>query len=165
MLKLIHSHPVFKERFRDAMLDGSISGYGLPLGSKKRAISGEGFMLIGDAASLIDPFTGEGIGNAMISGLKAADCILAQWESRDFSAAALKKYDDDIYQRLWPELKLSKKMQELMKYPWLFNLIANRASKSKTLQETISCMFEDLDLRERLKDPFFYLKVLFESKG
>lgn len=165
MLKMIDSHPVFKERFSKATLDGSINGYGLPLGSKKRNISGDGYLLIGDAASLIDPFTGEGIGNAMISGLKAAECILSQWESRDFSADALKKYDVEVYKRLWPELSLSKKMQELIKYPWLFNLVVNRATKSKTLKETISCMFEDLDLRGRLKDPMFYLKVLFENEN
>jgi flavin-dependent dehydrogenase len=44
----------------------------LPLGSKKRVISGNNFLLTGDAASLIDPFTGEGIGNAMYSGMLAA---------------------------------------------------------------------------------------------
>jgi geranylgeranyl reductase family protein len=163
MLKLIDTHPVFKERFSNATLDGVISGYGLPLGSRKRSISGDGYLLTGDAASLIDPFTGEGIGNAMISGLKAADCIRSLWESRDFSAANLRSYDDEVYKRLWPELSLSKKMQELIKYPWLFNLVVNRATKSKTLQETISCMFEDIDLRGRLKDPAFYFKVLFES--
>jgi len=43
-----------------------VDGYGLPLGSKKRVLSGDRYMLVGDAASLIDPFTGEGIGNAFI---------------------------------------------------------------------------------------------------
>ena len=98
----------------------------------------------------------------MISGLKAAEIIKSKWNDKTFDAENLKAYDIEVYKRLWPELNLSKKMQELVKYPWLFNLIVNKANRSKTLKETISCMFEDIDLRSRLKDPLFYLKVLFE---
>jgi geranylgeranyl reductase family protein len=160
MLRLIREYEPIRSRFEGAELEGPIRGYGLPLGSKKRPLSGDGFILLGDAGSLIDPFTGEGIGNAMISGLKAAETIEAL--NGNYSAAALQMYDDSVYKRLWPELSLSKKMQELVKYPWLFNLVVNKAVRSKTLRETISCMFEDIDLRGRLKDPKFYLKVLME---
>lgn len=163
MLSLIETHPILKKRFENATLIDSIKGYGLPLGSKKRALSGDGFLLVGDAGSLIDPFTGEGIGNAMICGLKVGE-VIGKLNNKIYSAEALKAYDDSVYKRLWPELSLSKKMQELVRYPWLFNLMVNRANQSKTLRETISCMFEDLDLRGRLKDPLFYLKVLFERR-
>jgi menaquinone-9 beta-reductase len=163
MLALIANDPVMKERFADAELVGGVKGFGLPLGSKKRPISGEGFMLIGDAASLIDPFTGEGIGNALYSGmfaaLQAAKCL----QSGDFSAQAMKEYDQVTYGRLWEELKLGHRMQRLVNYPWLFNLVVNKAQKNTTLRETISCMFDDLDLRERLKNPLFYFKLLFSK--
>ena len=115
-------------------------------------------MLVGDAGALIDPFTGEGIGNAMISGLKAAETIEAG--RGDYAAHTLKQYDESVYRRLWPELSLSKRMQELVRYPWLFNLVVNKASRSKELRDTISCMFEDIDLRGKLSDPRFYLRVL-----
>ena len=160
MLRLIREYEPIRSRFEGAEMEGPIRGYGLPLGSKKRPLSGDGFILLGDAGSLIDPFTGEGIGNAMISALKSAEAIEAL--KGNYTAAALQMYDDSVYKRLWPELSLSKKMQELVKYPWLFNLVVNKAVRSKTLRETISCMFEDIDLRGRLKDPKFYLKVLME---
>lgn len=160
MLQLIETYEPLRKRFEGATLEGPLRGYGLPLGSKKRPVSGDGFMLLGDAGSLIDPFTGEGIGNAMICGLKAAE-VMVQCEG-DFSADKLRAYDESVYKRLWPELSLSKKMQELVKYPWLFNMVVNKAARSETLRETISCMFEDIDLRGRLKQPSFYLKVLME---
>ena len=53
----------------DAVQIGNLEGFGLPLGSKVATISGNRFMLAGDAASLIDPVTGDGIGNAMLSGV------------------------------------------------------------------------------------------------
>ena len=63
----------FKDRFKNAEVDGKIEGFGLPLGSKRRKLSGEGYILTGDAASLIDPLTGEGIANALLSGVVAAE--------------------------------------------------------------------------------------------
>jgi menaquinone-9 beta-reductase len=163
MEALVANDPVMRERFADAELVGGIKGFGLPLGSKKRPISGEGFMLVGDAASLIDPFTGEGIGNALYSGMFAALQAAICLETQDFSASAMQAYDVAAYARLWEELKLGHRMQKLVNYPWLFNLVVNKAQKNKTLRETISCMFDDLDLRERLKNPLFYFKLLFSK--
>jgi menaquinone-9 beta-reductase len=75
----------------------------------------------------------------------------------------MRAYDEAAYARLWEELKLGHRMQKLVNYPWLFNLVVNKAQKNKTLRETISCMFDDLDLRERLKNPLFYFKLLFSK--
>jgi menaquinone-9 beta-reductase len=161
MLRMIDTHPEFRHRFANAELVGDIKGYGLPLGSKKRVISGDNYMLVGDAASLIDPFTGEGISNAMISGRWAAAQAELCLQQQNFSADFMQAYDKAVYNRLWKELKLSRRMQRLLDYPWLFNQVASKASKNKALAETISCMFTDLDLRERLKQPSFYLKLLF----
>jgi flavin-dependent dehydrogenase len=155
--QVIEAHPELKVRFANAELIDEVRGFGLPLGSKKRSISGENYMLIGDAASLIDPFTGEGIGNAMMSGMLAAQQAMS---AHNYHATTLAQYDAAVYKRLWSELSLSRKMQQLVTVPWLFNLVVNKAQKSKTMQETISCMFEDLDVRERLKKPSFYVNLL-----
>lgn len=163
MLKAIENNPNIRERFKNAKLQGKIQGWGLPLGSKKRPVSGERFLLVGDAGSLIDPFTGEGIGNALYSGMMAAGHIAEAVKQNRFDAAFLKQYDDAFYNRQWDELKLSHTMQKLCKYPWLFNFVVNKAHKNKTLRETISCMFEDLDLRAKLRNPLFYVKLLMND--
>ena len=67
-----------------------------------------------------------------------------------------------LYNRLWPELYLSSKMLQLVKYAWLFNLVINKASRSKTLQVTISYVVEDIEMKNKLKDPRFYLKIPLE---
>jgi geranylgeranyl reductase family protein len=161
MLHMIATHPQLRTRFAGARLQGDILGYGLPLGSRKRPLSGENFLLVGDAASLIDPFSGEGISNAMISGRWAAEQAEKSLQSGNFSASFLGHYDTSVYNRLGKELSLSRRMQQMLRYPWLFNLVANRAARNPTLAETLSCMFLDLDLRQRLKQPSFYFKLLF----
>ncbi|MBL0072155.1 MAG: geranylgeranyl reductase family protein [Bacteroidetes bacterium] len=161
MLKVIKENPTIKDRFANAVPEGKIQGWGLPLGSKKRPISGDGFILTGDAASMIDPFSGEGISNAMYCGMTAANVAMEAIKAGNFKSSFLIQYDEKIYNRLWSELQLSHTMQKLCKYPWLFNFVINKAEKNRTFRETISCMFDDLDLRARFKQPSFYFKLLF----
>ena len=163
MLDIIEQHPEFKERFKNAQLVDTIKGYGLPLGSKRRKISGDGFILVGDAASLIDPFTGEGICNAVVSGMLAAKYAAQCIAEQKFDGTFMQGYDDLIYKKMWSELNLSRRMQQLLDYPFLFNMVVNKANRSKLLRETISCMFENIDLRNRLKSPAFYFKLLFTN--
>lgn len=157
---IIANHPAIKDRFRNAVPTSKVEGYGLPLGSKKRVISGDRFMLCGDAASLIDPFTGEGISNAMISGMYAAAQAEKCLAENNFSVEYMNTYDAEVYRRLGKELELSAKMQQLVNYPWLFNFVVNKATSNKELQSLISSMFDDIDLRKKFKNPMFYLRLL-----
>jgi geranylgeranyl reductase family protein len=161
MLKIVEQHPSFKDRFTNAELDGKILGWGLPLGSKKRPVSGDNYLLLGDAGSFIDPFTGEGIGNAIVSGLVASRVAKQAFDSNNFSAAALAEYDKTMYHKLWNELKLSHTLQRLSTKPWLFNFVVNRLHNNKTMRDVFTNMFYDLDLRAQMQNPLFYLKLLF----
>jgi flavin-dependent dehydrogenase len=160
-LHLLATHPVLRERFAQAERLEPVRGWGLPLGSKRRVLSGDNYLLLGDAASLIDPFTGEGISHAMVSGRHAADWVGRALAANDFSARLLAGYDAAVYRRLGQELRLSTMLQRLMRWPSLFNFVANRAAHNPTLAETLSMMFLDIDLRARLKQPKFYLQLLF----
>jgi geranylgeranyl reductase family protein len=161
LAEMLATHPVLKERFATAERLGPGRGFGLPLGSKRRSLSGAGYLLLGDAGSLIDPFSGEGISHAMVSGRHAADWAAKALTAQDTSAEFLKQYDAAVYRRLWQELRLSRTMQRLLQFPSLFNFVANRAANNPTLAETLSSMFMDIDLRERLRQPSFYMKLLF----
>lgn len=158
---IIANNPTIKKRFTNAQLVGDIKQYGLPLGSKKRTLSGDNYMLCGDAAMLIDPFTGEGIGNAMMSGMYAAEQAEKCFQQNNFNASFVKNYDTLLYKRLWSELQLSYRMQQMINFPWLFNFVVQKANSNPLLSETISCMFEDIDMRARLKNPTFYFNLLF----
>lgn len=161
MLEVLETHPKFKDRFKNAKLEGKVMGWGLPLGSKKREISGDNLILTGDAASLIDPFTGEGVGNAVISGKYAAVYAIEAMQTGDFSKEFFQaRYDKMIYDKLWRELQISHTLQRIGAYPWLVNTIFKFAKSSKNIQDTFAMMFVDIDLRKQLKNPMFYFKML-----
>lgn len=157
---LLANDPYLKERFKAAEALGNIQGYGLPLGSKRRRISGSRYMLCGDAASLIDPFTGEGISNAMISGMFAAGQAEICVRQSDFSAKTMLAYDQEVYRRLGKELSMSTKLQKLIAYPWLFDFVVSKANSNEALSSLISSMFDDIDLRKKFRNPLFYLSLL-----
>ncbi|HKK74647.1 MAG TPA: geranylgeranyl reductase family protein [Saprospiraceae bacterium] len=161
--RIIREHPEIAPRFAKAEREGKIEGYGLPLGSKQRSISGDHYLLVGDAGALIDPLTGEGIGNAFYSGFIAAeqarDCLLAN----DFSAATLRAYDKRVERVLGSEMKLSYRMQELARYPWLLNIIGRIILGNQKMLFVFSRMYTDFNIREQVVKPWFWLKMLFSK--
>ena len=95
--------PVHK-KFRLAEQCGPLESRGIPLGSYNPVRSGERFVLAGDAASLADPLSGAGIGNAIVSGNAAAMQVLRCFRSGDFSSQTMKAYEFDLRKRLGMEL-------------------------------------------------------------
>ncbi|MBN2172667.1 MAG: geranylgeranyl reductase family protein [Bacteroidales bacterium] len=160
MLWAIDSIPYLKDRFKNARMVSKIQAYNLPLWDGRRKISGDHFMLAGDTASLIDPVTGEGMGHAAISGMYAAVQARRSIENKDFSSGFMQQYDNDIFNRIGKELKISSKIPQFIKYPWLFNLMVNRALNSKILREKLTLAMTDLEVRKKLNDPKLYLKVM-----
>lgn len=132
--KIIQSSPALSERFARAELVDDVKGFGLPLGGVRRPLSGNRFMLCGDAGSLIDPLTGEGIGNAMLSGVYAARQAEICFRKNNFSAAEMKGYDEKVYDKLLPELKKNLFLQRAFNRPWLINALVNMAIASPGLK-------------------------------
>ncbi len=114
--QLIENHPSLKERFKAAKPLESVKGFGLPLGGKRNNISGERFLLLGDAAWLIDPFTGEGIGNALRSGRVASEHLVNCFAKMDFSAATNLAYNKEIYRRMLPEFKANLLLKRIVNH-------------------------------------------------
>lgn len=158
---VLTTHPVLKKRFENARPLETVKGHGLPLGSTKRNISGDRFLLLGDAAGLIDPFSGEGIGNAIRSGRVAAGHVKSCFEQNDFSAAFNKAYDKEIYRRMEKEFRISYTLQRLCRYPTLFNYIAKKANKREYWREFLTQTLSDIDQKKQFSNPAFYYRLLF----
>jgi geranylgeranyl reductase family protein len=151
----------FKHRFKNSKALEKPKGWNLPFGNTKRGNHGNGFLLLGDAAGLVDPFTGEGIGNAMESGKIAADIVLKAKKINNFSNQILSEYDKVLWEYLGSELKTSTLLLKLAHYRILLNFVIDRASRNKNIKNMISGMLADEVPKTELSNPMFYLKTLF----
>lgn len=108
------------ESFTSAEMISEINGSLIPTGGEKRAYSGEGYLLAGDAASLADPLQGHGIDKAVVSGLLAAKQAISCFEKDDFSASFMSSYDKLIIDGIHRELRKNLRRQKMLsKFPSL----------------------------------------------
>ena len=161
IMKQVINSKNFKHRFKNSNALEKPKGWNLPFGNTKRGNHGNGFLLLGDAAGLVDPFTGEGIGNAMESGKIAADIVLKAKKLNNFSNQILSEYDKVLWEYLGSELKTSTLLLKLAHYRILLNFVIDRASRNKNIKNMISGMLADEIPKTELSNPMFYLKTLF----
>ncbi|MEL6833612.1 MAG: geranylgeranyl reductase family protein [Bacteroidota bacterium] len=163
--EVFEKHPDIAARFANAKLEGKVVGYGLPLGSKRRSLSGDNYMLLGDAGHLIDPLTGEGIGNAFYSGFIAAEQVQQCLQEQRFDATYLQAYDVRVDRVLRAEMRLSYQLQRIMQVQWLTNLITGFIANNPKIIELLCRMYTDFDLRKQLVRPWFWLKMWLGGNG
>ncbi len=121
--EFIDASPILSEKLKNSQLQGKLNGFGLPFGSKKMQVSGERFLLAGDAASLVDPATGDGIGQAIYSGKLAAEQALQCFQQQHFDADFMRKYDKALYDKLWSELRTRTMVQRTVsRFPWVLDV-------------------------------------------
>jgi flavin-dependent dehydrogenase len=161
--ELIASHPRFKKRFSPASeVEGSFRGWQLPCGSERRRIAGDGWMLVGDAASLIDPFSGEGIHNAMLSGKLAAQTASDALRNGTIYTGGLMPYERSVWSELGRELDTAYRLQRLLKKPasrWLLDTLVHRAANRPRVRQALVDMMEQGELG-RLTSPLNCMKLL-----
>ena len=157
---VIANHPLFKERFADAvMIEGTGKGWQLPFGSPRKGEKNQprrayapGALLVGDSASLVDPFSGEGVGNALLSGEMAARHVL---ENKGGVA-----YQEELWAALGPELTNSFKMQKMSRRKWLLNWFVGKAGRKPVIQEMMTEMIASKEAQENLHSKWFLVKTL-----
>jgi flavin-dependent dehydrogenase len=95
---------------KEETLPFSAAGFMIPLRKKRGPIHHGRCLLLGDAAGLADPFTGEGIQSAVRSAQMAApilrDALKGGWDS-------LKPYEEAVDRELMPELECSRLFREI----------------------------------------------------
>jgi geranylgeranyl reductase family protein len=106
MQSMIETDPILKDRFKNATPLEEIKGWGIPFASRRRKCFGDGYLLLGDAASMNCPTNGEGIGTSMISGYIAAQFIQEAYKANRYDADMFKNFDRELYRRMEDEIKL-----------------------------------------------------------
>jgi flavin-dependent dehydrogenase len=93
----------------------------------------ERILVVGDAAGLVSPLSGEGIALAMESGLLAATHVLSAFETGDFSASALSTYSRTLESRYGADQRAARVLRVLLSAPGLVGRVFSRLRRDKEL--------------------------------
>ncbi len=137
MFELFLQNPIIKERLPDATIE-NIATWQLNFGSQKHLQRVfEGAVLIGDAGSFINPLTGGGIYNAMISAQLAAAAIHEALKEGNTTRQGLHSFAQQCDKTLAREMRRSYLLNVwLMRFPWLIDLMVRQAKENNVLVKT-----------------------------
>ena len=128
-----------------------------PLGHRVTRRAGPGWLLVGDAAGFLDPFTGEGLHRALVSAELAAAAIVANDRGRDGAFAA---YDRAMQRRFLAKDVVSWLVQGFLGQPVLFEYAARRVAARPAVRATMGLVMGDLVPAGRALDPRFLAALL-----
>ncbi|MEW6775452.1 MAG: geranylgeranyl reductase family protein [Bdellovibrionota bacterium] len=132
--EFLRRDPNIGAELKNARLIGKPRGHFLPLGSQLPRTYGERVVLVGDAASFINPLSGEGIEFALESGELAAATLAEGLRRGEFSASFLKGYEKGWRKAFGHTLRVNTRLQWFFQFPRMVDRIfrvANRDERTK----------------------------------
>ncbi|MBV8170581.1 MAG: geranylgeranyl reductase family protein [Candidatus Eremiobacteraeota bacterium] len=153
--------PAVAARCLGARMIGRAIGWPLPVSSANRPTVFDGAMLVGDAASLVDPLSGEGIYTALVSGRSAARAALQALKAGDTSRSALRAHEREWRAEAGGYLSSGRLLKNLAKSGTLLDLIVRKAASSVYYaSRAIGYGLGTLDRRRALRS--IVLKAIFQ---
>ncbi len=114
-------------------MEGKLQAYRIPIFNGYKKIYDNRVLLAGDAANLVNPLSGEGVGNALRSGRYAAEHIKDCFKSNDFSKEFNKAYFNRIRKIMFPELRRHAAFAIVSKMGWVINFVLKNGQTLRRL--------------------------------
>ena len=145
--------------WRAAQATDAIAG-AAPLGHRVTQRAGQGWLLIGDAAGFLDPFTGEGLHRALVSARLGANAVRRTLGADARDDHALGAYDRAMRRRFQSKDVVSLLVQAFLARPALFEYAALRLARRDEVRATMGLVMGDLVPASRALDPRFLAALL-----
>ena len=130
--------PDIKRRLKHGGKLRDVATWQLNFGSQKhlRHVF-DGALLVGDAAGFINPLTGGGIHNAIVSAKLAARTIHEALQRDDVSRRGMQIYEQRCHDAMWDSMQRSYRLQWwLMRFPFLIDFLVRRLKGNSRLAKT-----------------------------
>ncbi len=117
---------------------GPLKGYPIRVDFLKAPTFAERTLLVGEAAGLVNPLTGEGIDYALESGHIAAEHLLRIFETGDFSPGRFADYDTRLHNRFEKIFRFSEWIRDWYCKPALLNVLVPLANRRPELRQLLA---------------------------
>jgi flavin-dependent dehydrogenase len=120
----------------------------------------DNILVAGEAAGLVNPLNGEGIGTAMLSGELAAKYAAEALITGDFSKQQLAGYTKLLQRKIGRNHALFRLFRGLMGWPWVVNRMVQRGQHDREFAQTLFEVMIELKSPGTLLSPGFLAKML-----
>jgi geranylgeranyl reductase family protein len=131
------AHPLLKDRLAAASLDGPLKGYPLRYDFPTVRLAFPGLLLIGEAAGLVNPLTGEGIDYALESAEAAAGGLLDALRHGHTPERTAETHTRLLRQRFLRTFVTIMRLRDVYLRPWLLNRATSAASRHTDFCRTL----------------------------
>lgn len=151
--------PAIAARLAGAERIGGIRGVG-PMIHRTRRVLGDGFMLVGDAASFLDPFTGEGVYEALRGATLLAPVADAALRAGDLSGRRLAPYRAARRRAFLTKRQVCWLVQGFIARPALMDYATARLARRPATALTLAGVLGDLYPAQQGLSPVFLARLL-----
>lgn len=151
--------PLVAQKLANARRVGSIRGVG-GMARRARRCAGDGYLLVGDAASFLDPFTGDGIYEALRAAELAAPIASAALRAGDTSARALAPYRATRRRTFTTKRHVCWIVQGFVHTPVLMDYVTERLDRRAALGDTLAGVLGNFRPARQALSPMFLARLL-----
>jgi len=155
--------PPLQKLLAGARQAGPIKGFPIRVDFARSLTFGERTMIVGEAAGLVNPVTGEGIDYGMESGKMAAEHLSHMFAIGDFSVKQLAAFDKLLRQRYQHLFVLSDRLRLLYLNPLFVNQVVRAVSRSEQLMNLFMNIAVENQNVYRGLAPSTIAKVIFKG--
>jgi geranylgeranyl reductase family protein len=104
--------PGLRRVLGEAEPEGSHRAWPIPADVERAPLAEGRVLFVGDAAGVTDPMTGEGIAQALVTGILAAEAVQASGDP----TAAGQRYRQDVERHLGPDLRFARRLGGVLRH-------------------------------------------------
>jgi digeranylgeranylglycerophospholipid reductase len=130
----LEKYPIVKSILGEKYSINEVRGGGIPSSGPKKIdeVISDGIILVGDAAGMVEPLTGEGIAPSMISGISAGEVAITSIKNNSWSKSELIKYYETWMNKRYIESTLGENMKYFLKLKeHFYKIFSNKINKEK----------------------------------
>jgi geranylgeranyl reductase family protein len=115
--------PIIQSQLKRAQQIEPVKSYPIRTDFTAAPTFGDHTLLVGEAAGLVNPLTGDGIDYALESGKIAAEHLISAFNKGDLSLSQMARYDQRLRQQFQSTFAFCEQVRKSIIKPWLLNLL------------------------------------------
>jgi geranylgeranyl reductase family protein len=156
----VERNPHARDRLKSAELASPIVGHPLRADAPEVTPCADNVLIVGEAAGLVNPLSGEGIAHSMVSGEMAAEHARNALEQGAFALEDLAAYGRTFHAHFDRLHRSARKVRAMLNRPWILNRAIRTAARDTPYATTLARVLVGKEHPAALLKPGMAIRLL-----